>query len=42
VFLKPCWGLPSQQEKTSSSRLPVVAPAVRSRTHVSAFALVVY
>jgi len=28
--------------KTSSSRLPVATPAVRSRTHVSVFTLVVY
>ena len=41
VFLKPCWGSPSQQ-KLLSSRSPVAAPAVRSRTDVSAFALVVY
>jgi len=41
VFLRPCWGSPSQQ-KLLSSRSPVAAPAVRSRTDVSAFALVVY
>jgi len=41
VSEKLCWGSPSQQNP-SSSRPPVAAPAMRSRTHVSAFALVVY
>jgi len=35
-------GLTLPARKTSSSRPPVAAPAVRSGTHVSAFALVVY
>jgi len=41
VFLRPYWGSPSQQ-KLLSSRSPIAALAVRSRTDVSAFALVVY
>jgi len=35
-------GLTLLTKKTSSSRPLVAAPAVRSRTHVSAFAIVVY
>ena len=41
VFVGLRWGSPSQQENSSHYQ-HVAAPALRSRTHVSGFALVVY
>ena len=41
VFASLCYGSPSQQKKISR-RHHVAAPAMRCRTYVSAFALIVY
>jgi len=41
VFLSLRWGSPSQQENSSHHHL-AATPALRSRTHVPAFALAVY